>query len=94
MLWLCCVVSALLLQAGANPADARLPLPSPQDLDAIKKVAQILVTLGQQVLGSRYSARVIPGIIGEPVPAPGGCEPAAGADDVPTDPVTLDRQPA
>ncbi|XP_035449789.2 uncharacterized protein LOC118275812 [Spodoptera frugiperda] len=112
MLWLCCVVSALLLQAGANPAplqpeqrplslvselgsrlgahparlqDARLPLPSPQDLDAIKKVAQILVTLGQQV---------IPGIIGEPVPAPGGCEPAAGADDVPNDPVTLDRQPA
>ncbi|KAG6453222.1 uncharacterized protein LOC115445501 [Manduca sexta] len=37
--------------------DARLPLPTPQDLEAIKKVAQILVTLGQQV---------IPAIIGEP----------------------------
>ncbi|CAD0246665.1 unnamed protein product [Spodoptera exigua] len=79
------LVSELSSRLGAHPArlqDARLPLPSSQDLEAIKKVAQILVTLGQQV---------IPGIIGEPVPAPGGCEPAAGGggDDVPNDPVNL-----
>ncbi|XP_022818045.1 uncharacterized protein LOC111350639 [Spodoptera litura] len=82
------LVSELSSRLGALPArlqDARLPLPSSQDLDAIKKVAQILVTLGQQV---------IPGIIGEPVPAPGSCEPAGGGDDVPNDPVTIDRQPA
>ncbi|XP_059050830.1 uncharacterized protein LOC131845755, partial [Achroia grisella] len=36
--------------------EARLPLPTPQDLETIKKVAQILVMLGEQV---------IPAIIGE-----------------------------
>lgn len=36
-------------RAGQHP-DARLPLPTPQDLQAIKKVAEILVMLGQQVI--------------------------------------------
>ncbi|XP_041969666.1 uncharacterized protein LOC121726386 isoform X2 [Aricia agestis] len=31
--------------------DARLPLPSPQEIDAIKRVAQMLIMLGGQVLG-------------------------------------------
>lgn len=39
------------LAAHAQREDARLPLPTPQELEAIKKVAQILVTLGAQVLG-------------------------------------------
>ncbi|XP_026727409.1 uncharacterized protein LOC113493568 [Trichoplusia ni] len=78
------LVSELSSRLGARPArlpEARLPLPSPQELDAIKKVAQILVTLGQQV---------IPAIIGEPTAAPGVCEPPP--DDVPSDPVNLDKQ--
>ncbi|XP_053613954.1 uncharacterized protein LOC128677266 [Plodia interpunctella] len=37
--------------------DPRLPIPTPQDIEVIKKVAQILITLGQQV---------IPSIIGDP----------------------------
>ncbi|KAI8425472.1 hypothetical protein MSG28_007217 [Choristoneura fumiferana] len=44
--------------------DSRLPLPGPQDIEAIKKVAQILAMLAEQV---------IPAIIGEP---PGACAPA------------------
>ncbi|XP_028167848.1 uncharacterized protein LOC114358164 isoform X2 [Ostrinia furnacalis] len=40
------------LAAHAQRDDARLPLPTPQELEAIKKVAQILVMLGEQVLGS------------------------------------------
>lgn len=40
--------------AAADPRsgpETRLPLPSPQELDAIKKVAQILIMLGEQVIG-------------------------------------------
>lgn len=37
-------------ERGAG-GEARLPLPSAQDIDTIRKVAQILVMLGQQVLG-------------------------------------------
>ncbi|XP_028167827.1 uncharacterized protein LOC114358144 [Ostrinia furnacalis] len=50
-----------------------LPLPTSQKLEAIKKVAQILVMLGEQV---------IPAIIGDP-PSPGNCEGAV--EDVPND---------
>ncbi|PZC81816.1 hypothetical protein B5X24_HaOG212030 [Helicoverpa armigera] len=81
------LVSELSSRLGAHPArlqDARLPLPSPQDLDAIRKVAQILVTLGQQV---------IPAIIGEPPLPPAPCEAAGGGGEVPNDPVSVnDRQ--
>uniref|UniRef100_A0A2A4K413 Uncharacterized protein n=1 Tax=Heliothis virescens TaxID=7102 RepID=A0A2A4K413_HELVI len=81
------LVSDLSSRLGAHPArlqDARLPLPSPQDLDAIRKVAQILVMLGQQV---------IPAIIGEPSLPPAPCEPAGGGGEVPNDPVSInDRQ--
>ncbi|KAL4705446.1 hypothetical protein ACJJTC_012833 [Scirpophaga incertulas] len=44
------------LASHAHAVDARLPLPTPQEIDAIKKVAQILVMLGEQI---------IPAIIGE-----------------------------
>lgn len=37
--------------AGAHARDARLPLPTPQDIEALRKVAQILAMLGEQVLG-------------------------------------------
>lgn len=37
--------------ARARSRDARLPLPTPQEIDAIRKVAQILAMLGEQVLG-------------------------------------------
>ncbi|XP_045452996.1 uncharacterized protein LOC123662156 [Melitaea cinxia] len=30
--------------------DPRLPIPTPQDLEAIRKVAQVLVMLGEQVI--------------------------------------------
>ncbi|XP_037963386.2 uncharacterized protein LOC119691041 [Plutella xylostella] len=60
--------------------DPRLPLPSAADIEAIKKVAQILAMLGEQV---------IPAIIGQPAGAP--CDPASAvapaAADPPNDPV-------
>ncbi|KAJ8713775.1 hypothetical protein PYW08_007395 [Mythimna loreyi] len=86
------LVSDLTSRLGTHPSRlqdaARLslpPLPSSQDLEAIKKVAQILVTLGQQV---------IPAIIGEPVSAGFGEPGASGGGDVdtPNDPVNIDRQ--
>ncbi|KAJ8724196.1 hypothetical protein PYW07_008176 [Mythimna separata] len=87
------LVSDLTSRLGTRPSRlqdaARLSLPSlpsAQDLEAIRKVAQILVTLGQQV---------IPAIIGEPVSSGGGGEPGAsgGGDvDTPNDPVNIDRQ--
>ncbi|XP_028043532.1 uncharacterized protein LOC114252997 [Bombyx mandarina] len=58
--------------------EPRLPLPSLQELEAIKKVAQILIMLGDQV---------IPAIIGEP---PKHLQPPGGVD-VPNDPVN-DKQ--
>lgn len=36
---------------AARTRDARLPLPTPQEIDALRKVAQILAMLGEQVLG-------------------------------------------
>ncbi|XP_060805340.1 uncharacterized protein LOC132902836 [Amyelois transitella] len=56
-----------------NIPDPRLPVPTPQDIEAIKKVAQILITLGQQV---------IPAIVGEPTaPSPMNCDPPEDAVD-------------
>ncbi|XP_061721257.1 uncharacterized protein LOC133528065 isoform X2 [Cydia pomonella] len=58
-----------------NMKDARFPIPGPQDIEAIKKVAQILAMLGEQV---------IPAIIGEPSTG-GACDPV---EDAPNDTVT------
>ncbi|CAB3236393.1 unnamed protein product [Arctia plantaginis] len=80
------LVSELTSRLGSHPArlqDARLSLPTPQDLEAIKKVAQILIMLGQQV---------IPAIIGEPQTSPVPGEPIPAGENITSDPVTLDKQ--
>ncbi|XP_063387292.1 uncharacterized protein LOC134673258 [Cydia fagiglandana] len=59
-----------------NMKDARFPIPGPQDIEAIKKVAQILAMLGEQV---------IPAIIGEPSTGGAACDPV---EDAPNDTVT------
>ncbi|CAH4031382.1 unnamed protein product [Pieris brassicae] len=64
----------------ARQLEPRLPLPGPQELEAIKRVAQLLVTIGEQV---------IPAIIGDnpahrPTSAPA---PPHVVTDVPSDPV-------
>ncbi|CAH2094209.1 unnamed protein product [Euphydryas editha] len=38
-----------------EPKDPRLPIPTPQDLEAIRKVAQVLVMLGEQVIPALIS---------------------------------------
>lgn len=43
------VDSILGLTSRLESSDSRLGLPTPQEIDAIKKVAQILVMLGEQV---------------------------------------------
>ncbi|XP_032521248.2 uncharacterized protein LOC116773006 isoform X1 [Danaus plexippus] len=40
------------LQDVREARDARFPLPSPQDLEAIRKAAQILIMIGEQVIPS------------------------------------------
>ncbi|XP_075982986.1 uncharacterized protein LOC142981164 [Anticarsia gemmatalis] len=81
------LVSDLTSRLAAHPSrltqDSRLQLPGPPDLETIKKVAQILVMLGQQV---------IPAIIGEPLASPAPGEPIPAVEEIPNDPVALDKQ--
>ncbi|CAK1553354.1 unnamed protein product [Leptosia nina] len=60
--------------------DSRLPLPLPQELEAIKKVAQVLVMLGEQV---------IPDIISQVPTAPAYTISSPSPAEVPNDPVYL-----
>ncbi|RVE49026.1 hypothetical protein evm_006272 [Chilo suppressalis] len=74
------LASELSSRLAAHAQDARLPLPTPQDIEAIKKVAQILVMLGEQV---------IPLIIGDYNP-PNNINAPAPAVDVPMDSINED----
>ncbi|CAH0728195.1 unnamed protein product, partial [Brenthis ino] len=62
--------------------DSRLPLPTPQDIETIRRIAEVLVTLGQQV---------IPSIIG-PSPGTGGSTTMATVTEIPNDIVNLNLQ--
>ncbi|CAG9789041.1 unnamed protein product [Diatraea saccharalis] len=66
------VVSELTSRLESRAQEARLPIPTPQDIETIKKVAQILIMIGEQV---------IPTIIGE-TPS-GNCD--SPAADYPSD---------
>ncbi|XP_072929529.1 uncharacterized protein [Epargyreus clarus] len=66
------------LQQGDR--DPRLALPTTQDLETIKKVAQILITLGEQV---------IPAITGDAPPSPPPSSYPCPPTEIPNDPVNV-----